>query len=1424
MIERQRAMNTPDVDLSPIERLVHATRRLLRGSWVATGMGLTVGLAVGVLVAAALLDLAAPLWPALRFVALLAVVLPAGWVFVVGVLRPLFRRLRPVTVARKIESHLPGIHNRLVSCIDFSLPQKRATVSPAFFQRLVTEALARIRGFRPRAVVDVLSLRRSAAFAGVSLAALLIAWALFSDRLPTALARIFAPLADIPPASGVEYHMVSPGQVAETVVRPAESAILPSVSREAKVLRGEDIDFAVQVTRGEPESLLLELEADDGGERLNYALSRHEDGLWRFPLSGWEKSFRYRVRGGGTWTRLHHVTIVDRPRIADLATRLFYPEYMGIGQARTGAPQSADVAGPVGSSVEVTVRVEGDPVEGEIQLLQPRTVMVDVADRPERVWFAEKLPDGVAPVGTWEWVAGPEGRRAHTEPAAGGEHQHFFSGDAAGLLVASSESLFAYVYVVPGAVPETIMLQWNDGGGWEHRAYWGADKVPHGEADAASRRNLGPLPAAGVWTRLEVPADLLDLEGQTVRGMGFTLFGGQCYWGSAGTLGPRHAQREELTVVASYPLAKWDEAEEAATAAGGGLSPAVESSAASSGPPVNVSHWNGRFPVEENGFYRVELRNELGYANQQMKEGRITAIPDEPPQVALERPGEDITLSEPKKIALVIAAFDDFGLADVVLSVQRGDSGGFMGETLKTYRGEPVRSESVLAALDVPSYGLTAGEYLRYRVEVRDRKGQAAATRDYVVRIAQDDSAADRRLAQLAETQDTFQEKLAQLISEQAKINEQVETLEAKYEPLAEKIEAAEEQREAAAEAAPQPAADTQPPPPPEPPKPLELDAESQQLLQELRIELAQLAQQEAQNAQLGQQVAADAEQMAEQAAEQQLLPEQIVEQMRQLEEAFRESASDPLQALAAQMQQAAQPDPAEAPDVEQIDEDSRQVQENLEALQARMEAIAEATEQVTEDPQEAIAQLEREMLRQDAGLTAEDLAQLREFLAEQLAALRDLSGEQEELVDTAENARLPESLLDDLAEEQTGLEERAETELAETRELQAAARPERMRRPPEFPDAPYDPEQDEFLVPPEEEDPAGAEGNEEMAADEQAEGQEDDSEDVAEDAAEEEEELYLPALGGPKPKIDPRFAEKLRPLPPEENDAGDEESAGSPEPADEGANDDRQVAEDEAAEDDQGEQEGEEESSDDAQAQREELARRGWETLSELDLAGQSVEADQTALEELLARLEEALQIPASPEASDNEAGEEESGEEDAGEPAGSEPPSDPSPPGERPLPSGQGQGQGNEPAGDEPPPGEMPEGAELEPISPELAAQLAELMNLPEMRQALEMAARLRQMRSGQQAQSQSQQPGAPQGNPPPSPTGNLTGTTSPNPAIDAALADLDLETRTIILKMQPRVREELLQGMREQGPEGYRKFIQDYFKRLTKVKENL
>ena len=66
-----------------------------------------------------------------------------------------------------------------------------------------------------------------------------------------------------------------------------------------------------------------------------------------------------------------------------------------------------------------------------------------------------------------------------------------------------------------------------------------------------------------------------------------------------------------------------------------------------------------------------------------------------------------------------------------------------------------------------------------------------------------------------------------------------------------------------------------------------------------------------------------------------------------------------------------------------------------------------------------------------------------------------------------------------------------------------------------------------------------------------------------------------------------------------------------------------------------------------------------------------------------------------------------------------------------------------------------------------------------------------------------------------------GNLDGSPVSGSA-SGELAKLDPATRSILLKLPPRVREDLLQGMREQGPEGYGPFIEEYFKRLTETKE--
>ena len=309
-------------DSTPLHRLIARTRRLLRGSWVATGLGIALGLAVGALAILAVLDLFVPLEPIslplvnvivpldpiLRCVALFLIVVPAGLAFLQGVVRPLFRRLGPTLVARRIESHLPGIHNRLVSAIDLERADPATKPSPVFLRRLLTEALERVKGFRPTRILDYASLRRAALAAGVAALLAVGAWSLFSDRLPTAIARIFNPFADIPPASGVAY------------------AVEPGTS---DMLRNEDITFTARVEQGHADALRLELYGTRGSRKSHpLKKDKNDPAIFRFVVDGsslgkgFEDGFRYRVYGGRTWSRQQAITLVDRPVIAGVSTQV----------------------------------------------------------------------------------------------------------------------------------------------------------------------------------------------------------------------------------------------------------------------------------------------------------------------------------------------------------------------------------------------------------------------------------------------------------------------------------------------------------------------------------------------------------------------------------------------------------------------------------------------------------------------------------------------------------------------------------------------------------------------------------------------------------------------------------------------------------------------------------------------------------------------------------------------------------------------------------------------------------------------------------------------------------------------------------------------------------------------------------------------
>ncbi len=192
----------------------------------------------------------------------------------------------------------------------------------------------------------------------------------------------------------------------------------------------------------------------------------------------------------------------------------------------------------------------------------------------ETIWSDDAVPAGALELhdgkDSWRWVtaqpAPVSGAAAHQSADLPGLHEHFFNYASAPLAVATGEVMFAYVYIDPVSTPTAIMLSWN-ADGWEHRAYWGANAINYGTDGTAGRLSMGPLPAAGQWVRLEVPAAAVGLENLSVTGMGFSTFGGRATWDKAGkasgfsqTSAPPTASTSPTPAITATDIAWMDDA------------------------------------------------------------------------------------------------------------------------------------------------------------------------------------------------------------------------------------------------------------------------------------------------------------------------------------------------------------------------------------------------------------------------------------------------------------------------------------------------------------------------------------------------------------------------------------------------------------------------------------------------------------------------------------------------------------------------------------------------------------------------------------------------------------------------------------------------------------------------------------------------
>jgi hypothetical protein len=151
------------------------------------------------------------------------------------------------------------------------------------------------------------------------------------------------------------------------------------------------------------------------------------------------------------------------------------------------------------------------------------------APADEILWFDDAAPSGATESGTWNWVYSPvaSGTLSHTDGFAFGAHSHSFTGASGGPTFNSGDLFSVWVQYSFCEPPRQIAI-----GSGTHFAYWGENLSDFGSS-GATFTYMGPVPAAGAWRRLEVPASVLDVEGIQITDLLFGAYDGQVWFDRA---------------------------------------------------------------------------------------------------------------------------------------------------------------------------------------------------------------------------------------------------------------------------------------------------------------------------------------------------------------------------------------------------------------------------------------------------------------------------------------------------------------------------------------------------------------------------------------------------------------------------------------------------------------------------------------------------------------------------------------------------------------------------------------------------------------------------------------------------------------------------------------------------------------------------
>jgi len=361
-------------------------RAALRRLIIAIGLLRVLLMALGVVIAAYVLDWYVHLPPVTRISAMIAgggILLAAIYQYMV---RPLGASLSDDSLALLVEKRHPQFNDRLISAVQLSRekdnPQTARFNSPGLVRRIVADAndMAATADFG--SVLRAAQLRRLIA-AGMVCFVLAGAYvSLKRDLVGVFLTRMAYPYSDI------EW--------------PRKTTLtLPGRDKTSYVAKGDDVAVDVLCEGHVPSRVTLHHRFASAG-RGKRRMKKTGERVFRAHFSAVAEGFSFYLEGGDHTTDVYSVKVIDRPHVQTIDVAYEFPEYTGMVAYKQTSGQG-DVTGVVGTKVSLVARTN-KPVRPD----GARIVFDNDSELPMRIATDEATANGgSALAGEFDLKPGP---------------------------------------------------------------------------------------------------------------------------------------------------------------------------------------------------------------------------------------------------------------------------------------------------------------------------------------------------------------------------------------------------------------------------------------------------------------------------------------------------------------------------------------------------------------------------------------------------------------------------------------------------------------------------------------------------------------------------------------------------------------------------------------------------------------------------------------------------------------------------------------------------------------------------------------------------------------------------------------------------------------------------------------------------------